>query len=238
MFFLLIIVSLISFNCSAKQTTSHEVSVPFNGKTIVFTIKNTVTGKNENHLFQINTSTIQNDQQIPLPPEKNSVSPCTLPFVDQSKTDHSIFKTLLCNKLKCSAGLVASVYAAIIARLYLLSKSISQTELWANWRLDVPLTVLYELPIDDVTSELRTAIQAKYSKNKDSISYLNATVLFMNDIEKEIAFIKHLFSIHAWIDWMHLSLLFPKQKSLIEQANHALNRLEFLKNLVNTYMLR
>ena len=151
----------------------------------------------------------------------------------------AIFQTVMVNKLMASVGLISCLYGALLAKLFCLSRVCVSDASWAAWRLDVPLPVLREIPVNEVADELRAAICTRYGKSgDDASSYFNAVAAFMHDIETEESSLVQLCTLYAWIDWAHLAMLFPKQLVAVEQARSALERLLFLKQVASSSIIR
>lgn len=191
-----------------------------------------------------NTSSTQQHDLITMPPVSQTLlanhgspsSPDLLPTPTSSYLPYQIFQI--------STGVIMVIYATIVTKLLLFKKYIERTDTWASWRSDIPLAALQELSPEDVAYELRNTIEDRYTAHEKKISPENQSITFyliaacINDIDHEISRINQFLTICHWIKTLHMSMCFPKQKKSIEKATAALNRLIFLKKVINHIIIK
>lgn len=131
-------------------------------------------------------------------------------------------------RIALGVGFSVCAYTLVYVRLKVMAASLALSGSWAAWRFDVPLSALQALPLDVVASELYSEIQLKYNTD-GAISQFEACRLFMQDVQKEIAYGAHFYKIHEWLERLKLAWLFPEHRRAREQAIHAGERLMFLK---------
>ncbi|HEV2601568.1 MAG TPA: hypothetical protein VGT41_04670 [Candidatus Babeliales bacterium] len=133
-------------------------------------------------------------------------------------------------------GLSICAYLLVLTKLMRASRLIGSEGSWAVWRSDVPTAVLQELSVEVVAHELYEAIQRKYIFAELQRNNLMLMGLFSRDVDHELDRMHQFISLHARIDRMYMSILFPKQTDLIQQVHYYIDRLNFLKQILEQWM--
>lgn len=138
--------------------------------------------------------------------------------------------------VRWGVGLSICGYLLVLTKLMRASRLIGCEGSWAVWRSDVPTAVLQELSVEIVANELYEAIQKKYIFAELQRNNLMLMGLFSRDVENELDRMHQFISLHARIDRMYMSPLFPKQVELIQQVHYYIDRLNFLQQVLDQWM--
>lgn len=135
------------------------------------------------------------------------------------------------HKGKITLGMIGGLYAAIGISLVYLSYKILQQATWSSWKDTIPNDMLTAVPHQELGKELLFAIQQRYQTPKNLTDFLTPLVLFLQDVDKEIALLNKFLRLHDWLHIMRLSILFPRQEVLIQRTHEKLQRLSYLRQV-------
>ncbi len=126
----------------------------------------------------------------------------------------------------------AGTYSVIFYQLNLGKKILSDSHAWANWHSNTSLTDLINQPTNLISRDLHQSILAKYSK-KETADLLAPIVLFKCDLNQEIRTIKTFCLINEKLNFLHMQKLFFTSSHELSLAQDKLNRLVYLKKVIN-----
>lgn len=145
---------------------------------------------------------------------------------------YGIFSWIAQNKTKSAAYTAALGYGYVWYKLLSLNYALLQRASWSHWHNTLTLEELLAQPQQEVATDLLTAIQRQYTIPEQFDDLIGPLILFVRDVDTEIAQLRQLVHLHTWIDRLRMSFLFPKQSALLESSQDKINRLTYLKNLL------
>lgn len=174
------------------------------------------------NIINTNNGYPQPEVSAPITPSYFSNNPHSIVISDYALSDYSLLK-------KCcivTAFTAASSYAAIIGYLLAQSYAIDNENRWYNWKKEVPLAALLEIPSTQVAEALQTSLCKKYNGTMNNVMTISA------DLYEEEQELKRIISCCSWIKQYKTSFLFFKKDSIAELAEQKLQRLLFIKEIV------
>jgi hypothetical protein len=130
-------------------------------------------------------------------------------------------------------GSVSLCWLGLMSKLIYSSYTISTQRGWGVWNSHLSMEVLYHSNQIELAQSLFNDIQKAYAEKKNS--FLTPLVYFINETDAELSQLKSFLRLHEILGTIKIAALFPKQLEVKEMAFERINRLQFLKNLVNTY---
>ncbi|MGB8467567.1 MAG: hypothetical protein WCE21_01050 [Candidatus Babeliales bacterium] len=135
------------------------------------------------------------------------------------------------NKWKTICATMGTVYLSCLSVLLWHNFTMTRTCYWGMWKKEVPLEVLLISDHDAMAQELITAIHMRYHKNDEPTNFLTPLRRFMDDIEREMAFLNRYIHLWEWTQTMRISRLFPNQTNGVTRARETLKRVQVLAEI-------
>jgi hypothetical protein len=131
-----------------------------------------------------------------------------------------------------AAGAV-SVYGYILWKLYTLSKVVKIKGNWAHWKSEMPLEILYDMPIDEVKKSLRNSVNEYYKEITDVDGIAEPLLFFQEDIAFEITKLEKFIKFYRFLDRTLLSVFFPEcYDKAYTLAKDQVDRLYYLQDII------
>lgn len=151
-----------------------------------------------------------------------------IPFKEwQEKTSSFLF-----NK-RYLLGVTAIFGGYIYACTYIVkaNKYLERTDIWVNWKSDIPFDMLVTIPQNELSKELILEIQRRYSSAQNPTDFISPLILFIQTIDTEIDTIKNYIDVYWLITKMHMQTLLPINQKQFSTLNEKYKKLLYLKNI-------
>jgi len=132
-----------------------------------------------------------------------------VPRESVSNVVSNAYDTIKTHNKKLALVIVLAGYLITCYEIYSGDNYSEQTELWANWRDDLSLEQLLNIPHEDLTQELLTEIQRRYISQGNPTDFVSPLTHFLNSLENEIKTLTYYKQFNEWIHWSHISKLLP-----------------------------
>ncbi len=212
-YYVLIITALTTLSGSTEQVKINVFP------TVTYNQRIDITNKNTGAPTPLITTPITSNQSAPMTP-KNTL------LTQNPIVSYSLFK-------KCcfsAALLTTATYFASLGYLIAQSRSLQQDTHWYNWKQEVPLAALRELPKKQIVEALRDSLHKKYDNAAKNIFTLAAI------LQKEEQALRRVISYCSWIKKYKMSFLFFNQDCVAELAKQKLERLLFIKEMLTKHI--
>lgn len=151
-------------------------------------------------------------------------------LVDQKKVASVMwFKN---NRYALAGTGLAGLYIFIANKLTSGKITLYNNNNWTNWKNDISLQDLINKPTLALSQELHQSILSKYSNNNQN-DLLLAIIIFNEHLSKELESLKLFVTIGNNLKKMKIKLLFLVSDKEIQQASEKINRLLYLKKIIN-----
>jgi len=203
----------------------------------------TYIGFDPNNLPEYSEDVTYIKSELSLSNDEPSISKVVVPSQEDRKfaqdSDRFFQKNNTAFKLDAKTigyGLLAvgavSVYGYIFWKLYSLSKVVKVKDNWAHWRSEMPLEILYDMPIDEIKQSLRNSVDEYYKEitNVDRIS--QSMLFFQEDIALEIEKLEKFIKFYRFLDRTLLTVIFPEcYDKAYKLAKDQVDRLYYLQDI-------
>ncbi len=135
---------------------------------------------------------------------------------------------LLAAGLACSYGYLA--YWIMSGNTYLVDAC-----LWSSWHQELPLDQLLAIPQAQITHELITEIQRRYTDSTSIADIVKPLGIFMVKIDQEEEQIKWYQTVYSWLSYTKLSKLVPVNQQRFSKIPERLQRIAYYKNIFKTW---
>lgn len=135
---------------------------------------------------------------------------------------------LLAAGLACSYGFLA--YWIMNGNSYL-----GETCLWSSWHQELPLDQLLAIPQPQITHELITEIQRRYTDSSSIADIVKPLGIFMVKIDQEEEQIKWYQTVYSWLSYTKLNKLVPASQARFAKIPERLQRIAYYKNIFKTW---
>ena len=170
--------------------------------------------------------TLNLDFQMPQMPQMPKI-----PTQAISNGVYEAYETIRAHNKKLALFFVMTGYLATCYQVYSADSYSEQAELWANWRDDLSLEQLLNIPHEQLTHELLTEIQRRYLSQKNPTDFISPLTSFLNTLDNEIKYLHSYKRLREWIYWTYLSRLLPNKTKTHHSFDKQLQRLNYLKNI-------
>lgn len=145
-------------------------------------------------------------------------------------TINTTWNSLKPHKLKITLGSTVLVCSCFYVKIMYYIWCINHHETWSNWKDHIPLSIMYELPQEEVAQELYDAILDNYGNGNNGS--LMPLLTFINNIRDEEKFLARCIFLFKWIERAKLSVIFPQQRETLILAKEKIHRLKYLEKLI------
>lgn len=153
-------------------------------------------------------------------------------LMDEGKKKlESLTNFISANKVVVSAFGITSLYCYVIYKIININALISSKDSWCNWKQEIPFDTLLASAQVELSKELMTDIQKKYSDPKKLDNYMVALVSFYNDIHKELSELNKFIKLTSWIKFFKAEKIVQLNSDLILKAQEKINKLGYIKGL-------
>lgn len=127
---------------------------------------------------------------------------------------------------------VGTAYTLLRAYFYLLAKELEKESHWWNWKSDVALSVLSQLPEKQVAHELSMRIQERYKQQGvHDVAFIMPLVNFIQDTNYEQGYLEHLITVYNKVHVWNVQLFFAADEQVLDIARAKLARLTYIRRL-------
>ena len=104
------------------------------------------------------------------------------------------------SRWQCTAlGIVctAVIYGAARSYVYLLAQELEKESHWWNWKSELSLSALTQIPEKQLAQELAAQIQQRYDKKTvNDVAFIMPLVHFIQDTNREQEYLEHLIKLY------------------------------------------
>jgi len=133
------------------------------------------------------------------------------------------------NGLVIGASTIATIYGYIIYQILKANRYLNRSDTWGAWKEECSLEELNVIDYSTLASELIDDIQLTYMDPEKPVDFVCSLTMFLNDIDKEIEYVKYLAKIKLWIDRTYTAAILPIKKDLWEKRCDYLERLTLIR---------
>jgi len=147
----------------------------------------------------------------------------------------NIKEVFLNHKYKIIAGTIAFIYGFVFFKMWRAEHYCQETNTWAAWKNETPLTELLAIPQQELSEQLINDAQSFYMDEHNLTDPISPLIEFIKDIDTEIKQTQQYISLHEWIETLNIEKIFPF-RAKIEALQKKLHRLAYLKNLLASWL--
>lgn len=183
----------------------------------------TIMNTNNQYASLENASTPPSSPQAPKPNVSTSALQEAYSFCLHHKG------ALLCTTL---IALYSTVMTLLVYKAYTIPKQCIWAQ-WGPWKTYEELTQVQHIQLIE---QLYPAIEQHYQHESDTYGFMTRIVCFLRDVTNELALLESFEKMHAWLNRLYLSFLFPEQKEFRATCHQLKLRLLFLKDSLLIWM--
>ncbi len=135
------------------------------------------------------------------------------------------------HKGKIVVGAIGGTYLTMCSLLLYFGYKIMQRTTWSAWKDNIPYDMLHVIPHQELGKELLYAIQQQYQTSHNLTDFLTPLISFLQDVDRELSVLNQFLTLHIWIETLRLSLIFPHQENLLQNAEEKVQRLTYLREV-------
>jgi len=135
------------------------------------------------------------------------------------------------NGLAIGASTIATIYGYIIYQILKGNRYLNRSDTWGAWKEECSLEELNTIDHSELASELIDDIQLTYMDPEKPVDFVCSLTMFLNDIDKEIEYVKYLSKIKLWVDRTYTAVILPIKKDLWGKRDDYLERLTLIRTV-------